>query len=147
MSVNVASERGVTFLKSAFEGLNQSADLNLEVTDEVIRVVVNGDAANLYRKADLVSALHHLVRKIVSRQGDPRDFVIDFGGHQGRRAKILNEVAPILAEKAQKHQRRIIISNLNSVERKGLHRALKETSTVETRSEGRTHRELLIEPV
>ena len=147
MSVNVGSERSVTFLKSAFEGLNLSADLNLEVTDEVIRVVVNGDAANLYRKADLVSALHHLVRKIVSRHGDSRDFVIDFGGHQGRRAEILSEVAPVLAEKAQKHQRRIIVSNLNSVERKGLHRALKETSTVETRSEGRTHRELLIEPV
>ena len=147
MSVKLAGERGVTFLQNAFEALNQQADLDLELTDDGMTVVVNGEAASLYRKADLVSALHHLVRKVVSRNGEIRDCVIDFGGHQGRRAQILGEVAPILAEKAQKHQRRMIVSNLNSVERKGLHNALKDTSTVETRSEGRTHRELLIEPV
>ena len=146
MTQESAGQTGVRFLEEIFTGFGVSASLNVFEDGATVRYQIDGEAEGLANRSELVSALSLLTSRVISKNGERYDCILDFGGRYEARADLLNHTAKSLAEAAKSENRRIFISDLSSSERKLVHHALVNDDEITTRSDGRRTRRLIIEP-
>jgi spoIIIJ-associated protein len=137
---------GAQFLGEIFSDLGVSASVSIFEEGATVRYQIDGEAERLNNNAELVSALSLLTSRVISKQGERFDCILDFGGRYQARAELLTETAVTLAEVAKSANRRIFLSDLSSSERKLVHHALVDDDSIQTRSDGRQFRRLIIEP-
>ena len=146
MDSTSTTQVGVEFLSEMFESLGLGADISAHQDGQTVRYRVDGDAERIGEQAELVSALSLLTSRVLSKSGQRCDCILDFGGRFESRATFLAKAAEELGHVSSQHNRRILASNLSSVERKIMHHALAESDAVSTRSDGRQIRQFIIEP-
>ena len=147
MSNESPIERGTIFLKEALSALTDEAEVQAFEEGGAIRFQIDGQAESLESRSELVSALSLLTSRVLSSQGERYDCILDFGGRYQSRSALLTDLAQPIGDIAKSANRRIYISDLSSAERKLIHHALVNDSEIETRSDGRQRRRLIIEPV
>ncbi len=137
---------GAQFLSEIFSDLGVNGEISIFEEESTVRYQIDGDAERLANHAELVSALSLLTSRMISKNGDRYDCILDFGGKYEARAELLSGTAASLAEVAKTANRRIFLSDLSSSERKLVHHALVDDNEITTRSDGRRSRRLIIEP-
>ena len=137
---------GAQFLSEIFSDLGVNGEISIFEEESTVRYQIDGDAERLANHAELVSALSLLTSRMISKNGDRYDCILDFVGKYEARAELLSGTAASLAEVAKTANRRIFLSDLSSSERKLVHHALVDDNEITTRSDGRRSRRLIIEP-
>ena len=146
MEETSTAQVGAEFLSEMFESLGCAADITAHEDGQTVRFRVDGEAERIGDRAELVSALSLLTSRVISKQGQRCDCILDFGGRFEARAEFLSRAADELGEVVIDANQRVLISNLSSVERKIMHHALAENEAITTRSDGRQIRRLIVEP-
>ena len=146
MSAELTGQIGAQFLNEIFTGFGLSATVSVFEETSTVRYQIDGEAENLANQAELVSALSLLTSRVISKNGERYDCILDFGGRYEARAELLKASGKSLAQVAKTANRRIFLSDLSSVERKLVHHALVDDDEITTRSDGRRARRLIIEP-
>ena len=146
MTESLIGQLGAQFLDEVFSDLGVSASVLMFEESGTIRYQIDGEAERLSAHSELVSALSLLTSRVISKQGERYDCILDFGGRYQARAELLTGTAEVLAEVAKTSNRRIYLSDLSSSERKLIHHALVDDDSIQTRSDGRQFRRLIIEP-
>ena len=120
--------------------LGVRCDVEIEETDEEIRVVCKGDDLGLLigRHGQTIDAIQYLANAIVfrGRYEERKPLVVDAAGYRDRRQATLDALALRLAEQAAATGQRVELEPMTAVERKIVHEKLKDDPEVETASEG-----------
>lgn len=105
----------------------------------VVSVAVDGaDLGPLIgRRGRTIEALETLLNVACCRGKDgPRQVVLDVGGYRARRAEMLGRLASRMADNARRTGREMALEPMSARDRRIIHLALQNDSTVVTRSEG-----------
>jgi spoIIIJ-associated protein len=150
------SEEGVDRVREMLEQVNDAlgleADVRIDVDDERILGVIEGDDLGLFigRHGQTIDAVQHLAFKIANRD-TPRGgmrVVIDAAGYRARREQLLHRQADQAAEDAVNGGRPVALDAMSATERKVVHEHLKDRDDVETYSEGtEPDRHLVVAPL
>lgn len=115
-------------------------DVEIEETDEEIRVVCEGDELGMLigRHGQTIDAIQYLANAIVfrGRYEERKPLVVDAAGYRGRRQATLDALAVRMAEQAAATGQRVELEPMTAVERKIVHEKLKDDPEIETASEG-----------
>jgi len=146
-------ERAKAVLEGILSHLTVGCDVEVRPGDEAGAFVldVRGDSGGLVigRRGQTLDALEYLVNRIVARSEDSSTsrLVVDVEGYRERRREYLNELARRLAEKAKQTGRSVTLNPMSPRDRRVVHVALQDDSSVATRSQGQGYyRKMLILP-
>jgi spoIIIJ-associated protein len=139
-------------LEQVSEALGLDADVHVDVDDERILGVLEGDDLGLFigRHGQTIDAVQHRAFKIANRD-TPRDglrVVVDAAGYRARREQLLHRQADQAAADAINGRRPVALDAMSATERKVVHEHLKDREDVETYSEGtEPDRHLVVAPL
>jgi spoIIIJ-associated protein len=139
-------------LERVREGLGVDADVRIDVNEERILGVLDGDDLGLFigRHGQTIDAIQHLAFKIANRDS-PRGgtrVVVDAAGYRERREQLLHRQADQAAADATSGGRPVALDAMSATERKVVHEHLKDRDDVETYSEGtEPDRHLVVAPL
>ena len=139
-------------LEQVSDALGLDADVHVEVDDERILGVLEGEDLGLFigRHGQTIDAVQHLAFKIANRDS-PRDglrVVVDAAGYRARREQLLHRQADQAAADAINGRRPVALDAMSATERKVVHEHLKDRDDVETYSEGtEPDRHLVVAPL
>jgi spoIIIJ-associated protein len=115
-----------------------------------ILLEVSGDSGGLLigRRGQTLEALEYMLNRIVGRDGDvPGRVTIDVERYRERRRQYLETLARRLADKAKQTRRPVTLNPMSPRDRRIVHLALQDDTSIVTRSQGDGHfRRLLILP-
>jgi spoIIIJ-associated protein len=119
--------------------------------DEAVTVSLTGGDLGLVigRHGQTIDAIQYLANVIAWRaHGDDRkDVVVDAAGYRERRRETLESLARRSAERARATGEPVELEPMTSIERRIVHRCLKDVDGVATRSEGEEpYRYVVVEP-
>lgn len=142
--VNVSFEeeeenKAEAFLKSILSILEVDADIQMEHTEEALRVNLEGPDMRLIigRRGETLDALQYLTSLVVNKGQDSYQRVtLDTENYRQKREEALVRLANKLAEKAVKYRRNVALEPMNPYERRIIHSALQDYPSVETYSSG-----------
>jgi len=138
-------DSGVDFLRNVFDRISSDIDISARLDGENLVYELTGSTDTLRRRSDLVSALTLLTSQAVSRKHDRRlNCLLDVDGRLEGRRRILTTAAGDVARAVVRNGRRAVFQGLHSSERRVVHTALKEDSSVRTYSEGDERARLLM---
>ena len=130
-------------------GLRGSVDI--EESDEEIRATVNGDDLGLLigKHGLTIDALQHLAFRAAFRgMAERKQVTIDAAGYRERRESALHRMADRAVADALKFDRPVELEPMRAPERKLVHLYLRESTEVDTHSEGdEPDRRLVVTPV
>jgi spoIIIJ-associated protein len=130
-------------------GLRGSVDI--EESDEEIRATVNGDDLGLLigKHGLTIDALQHLAFRAAYRgMAERKQVTIDAAGYRERRESALHRMADRAVADALKFDRPVELEPMRAPERKLVHLYLRESTEVDTHSEGdEPDRRLVVTPV
>jgi len=130
-------------------GLRGSVDI--EESDEEIRATVNGDDLGLLigKHGLTIDALQHLAFRAAYRgMAERKQVTIDAAGYRERRESALHRMADRAVADALKFDRPVELEPMRAPERKLVHLYLRESTEVDTHSEGdEPARRLVVTPV
>jgi spoIIIJ-associated protein len=130
-------------------GIEEQVDV--EETDEEIRVEVHGDDVGLLigKHGSTIDALQHLAVRIAFVQGvERKSVVVDAAGYRERREAALRRAADQAVADALEYGRAVELEPMGAFERRTVHMYLRERTEVETHSEGdEPDRRLVVTPV
>lgn len=115
----------------------------------VMAVAVTGDDGGLLigRRGQTLDALEYLLNRMVSRDGEMVRVTLDVERYRERRQEYLESLARRLAHKARQSGCVVTLNPMSPRDRRIVHLALQDETTVSTRSEGEGHyRKVLILP-
>jgi spoIIIJ-associated protein len=129
----------VDFTNRLLEGSNLKLKASAEATDNGFKVQVRGDdvAILLGHNAEVLDALEYLGNRVLTKARDEETRVnFDSGNYRARREKELQLMAEKAAEKVRLSKIPFTFDPMNSNERRIIHLALSEDSSVRTESIG-----------
>jgi spoIIIJ-associated protein len=94
------------------------------------------------REGEAISALNHLVRRIVEtktqveERGAGMSLLVDINGFQKRRIENLHALAHMMAERARYFKANMEIEPMSSFDRRIIHEFLSDANDIKTESEG-----------
>lgn len=109
------------------------------------RVEVNEPHFFLSREGEALSALNHIVRRIIESKTtnieDPKEvnILIDINGFQKKKVENIHAVAHMMAERARYFKSNIEIDPMSAFERRIVHEFLSDATDLKTESEGIGH--------
>jgi spoIIIJ-associated protein len=124
-------------------------DLGSEDDRSFVLNIVGDDLGILIgRRGETLRDLEYLTRLLVAQKsGKPAKLVVDVEGYRSRRERVLNELAKRMAERVQSNRQPITLEAMPPNERRIVHIALREHSSVTTQSIGEgDHRRVMILP-
>ena len=138
------SARSLRFVRVLVEKMGMDADVILapddgEGGDDEIRLEIEGpDAGRIIGKRGAVlEAIQYLTSRIAHRTGEPRRHVqVDAEGYRARHEDQLAAMAKKLAERVAAEGKVITFDPMNARDRRIVHMALKDITTVRTESNG-----------
>jgi spoIIIJ-associated protein len=129
----------VDFTNSLLESGNLRLKASAEPTDDGFKVQVRGDdvAILLGHNAEVLDALEYLSNRVLTKAKDEETRInFDSGNYRARREKELHLMAEKAAEKVRTTKIPFTFDPMNSNERRLVHLALSEDSSVRTESTG-----------
>jgi len=131
---------------------NMGVDVEVEIEQEDNRVTFNlsGEKIALLigRRGKTLNALQYLTQLVLNKQ--TRQFyavTVDAEGYRKRREETLIDLAEKMADKVTRVKRKVTLEPMPAYERKIIHTALQDESTVSTYSHGNEpHRHIVIKP-
>lgn len=131
---------------------NMGVDVEVEIEQEDNRVTFNlsGEKIALLigRRGKTLNALQYLTQLVLNKQ--TRQFyavTVDAEGYRKRREETLIDLAQKMADKVDRVKRKVSLEPMPAYERKIIHTALQDESTVSTYSHGNEpHRHIVIKP-
>src|SRR5215218_6527433 len=139
-------------LEQVSEALGLDADVRIDVDDERIHGVLEGEDLGLFigRHGQTIDAVQHLAFKVANRdsmRGGTR-VVVDAAGYRARREQALHRQADQASADAVRGRRPVALDAMSATERKVVHEFLKDRDDVETYSEGtEPDRHLVVAPL
>jgi spoIIIJ-associated protein len=135
---------GLGIAKEALENILslipvEGVTLRAQNTDGTISLEIEGDKSGLLigRKGRTLDALQFIVNKIVNKTLQKRvQVVVDSENYRQRRKEFLIQMALKMGDKAKKTRKPASTNLLNPHERRIVHMALRDDSSLETRSRG-----------
>jgi len=138
-------------LKNLLGWLSDTAEVQVHERDDTIRLEIRGDRNGLLigKRGQTLDALQYLINKVVNKsQSSWKRVEIDMEQYRSRREQSLKKMALRLGEKAKKKKKPVTIEAMNAHDRRIIHLALKNDTTLETRSIGKGEmRKLIIHPL
>lgn len=149
------SEEDVNLVVDFTNDILRQADLelkaNVEQSDDGARVLIKGNdvALLLGHNAELLDALEYLGNRVLARAaGEDGRLVFDSNGYRSRRERELFLMAEKAAERVKASRIPFTFDPMTPNERRIIHLALSEDSTVVTESQGHgENRKVTIRPV
>jgi spoIIIJ-associated protein len=129
----------VDFTNGLFRSSNLKLKASAEPTDNGFKVQVRGDdvAILLGHNAEVLDALEYLGNRVLTKAKDEETRVnFDSGNYRARREKELQLMAEKAAEKVRLSKIPFTFDPMNSNERRIMHLALSQDSSVRTESTG-----------
>jgi|SRR5215218_6373244 len=127
------------------------ASVTVEETDEEIRGSLDGDDLGLLigKHGATIDALQHIAARLAFRgSGDRKSVVIDAAGYRERREAALQRAADQAVQDALAYGRPVELEPMSSPERRIVHTYLRDSTEVQTHSEGdEPDRRLVVSPV
>ncbi len=130
---------GKNILQQIVDLITIDAEISFEKkSDRILFYIKGGNAAILIGKqGQTLEAMQYLVEKIVNKRSEQRIRIqIDIEGYLEKRQNSLKMLAGRLAEKAKHSGKPITIGQLNAHDRRTVHLALRDDSSVRTQSVG-----------
>ncbi|HMG36731.1 MAG TPA: R3H domain-containing nucleic acid-binding protein [Blastocatellia bacterium] len=132
----------------AGSGLNLKA--SVQQHDDASRIQVRGEDVSLLlgHNAELLDALEYLGNRLLTRlSGEETKLIFDSGSYRGQREKELRLMAEKAAERVRTSRVPFSFDPMNPNERRIIHLALAEDSSIRTESQGNgEHRRVTIHP-
>jgi spoIIIJ-associated protein len=140
--------------KRILEGLLTRMEVHSPVTvtesEEAIILNIEGDQSGLVigKRGQNLDALQYIVNKATHRSANGNKMIIvDTEGYRRRREESLVALATRLGEKAKKTQKAVTIGHMNAHDRRVIHLAMQNDTTLTTKSRGEgEYRKILILP-
>lgn len=146
-----STERVRALVARVVHSLGLRGSVDIEETDEEIRATVNGDDLGLLigKHGLTIDALQHLAFRAAFRgMAERKQVTIDAAGYRERRESALHRMADRAVADALKFDRPVELEPMRAPERKLVHLYLRESTEVDTHSEGdEPDRRLVVTPV
>jgi spoIIIJ-associated protein len=139
-------------LQLLIEPMTTSLEIKIVKEGEQWRVTVNTDQNELLVgfKGETIKAIQHIARVMVHKKfpDDRTHFLIDIGEYKKSRETLISSKITNIAEiEVLEKGKTLILTNLNSYERRIVHNLLNEIKGIETTSVGEeANRKLIIRP-
>jgi len=134
-----AAKLGETVLKRIIDAISEKAEISIEKNTERIDFKVNGGKAGILigKRGQTLEAIQLLVEKIINKHNKKRIRVlVDVEGYQQNRQENLRGLAKKLSEKAKRLKKPMSLGQMNALDRRTVHLALKSDDGVKTISSG-----------
>jgi len=126
----------------------------VDISDELdgIRFAIRTDNAGIMigENGQNLIAFSHIIKRLAeSKLGDLRDypFSVDINDYQIKRIEEMKEIARMNAKRVRYFKKEVVMSPMNSYERRIIHSALTEYPDIKTESIGEGHdRRVVIKP-
>ena len=143
-SLDPQTARSLEFVRKLVKSMQMDADVTLapddgEGSEDEIRLEIEGpDAGRIIGKRGAVlEAIQYLTSRVAHRPGEPRKHVaVDAEGYRARHEDQLAEMALKLGERVAAEGKIITFDPMNARDRRIVHMALKELTSVRTESSG-----------
>lgn len=132
-------EDGVEFLRSVFEKMNVSVNIEKTEDDESIMLKVTGKDSGIIigRRGETLDALQYLTSLVVNKKSDVyKRVTIDIENYRQKREETLVKLADRLADRVVRYRRNVTLEPMNPYERRIIHSTLQDNDYVETYSVG-----------
>lgn len=136
---NAGHEDGVEFLRSVFERMHVSVDIDKTEDDESILLKVTGKDSGIIigRRGETLDALQYLTSLVVNKKSDTyKRVTIDIENYRQKREETLVKLADRLADRVIRYRRNVTLEPMNPYERRIIHSTLQNNNYVETYSVG-----------
>jgi spoIIIJ-associated protein len=149
--VSAAKETLETLLRGM--GLRAHVEVLRDTASEdrstfVLNIVGDDLGILIGRRGETLRDLEYLTRLLVAQKsGKPAKLVVDVEGYRSRRERQLHEMAKRMAERVQSNRQPITLEAMPPNERRIVHLALRDHTSVTTQSIGEgDHRRVMIIP-
>jgi spoIIIJ-associated protein len=144
-------ERVRALVARVVHALGLRATVDIEETEDEIRVTVNGEELGLLigKHGSTIDALQHLAYRAAFRgQAERKQVVVDAAGYRERREVTLHRMADRAVTDTLSFGRPVELEPMRPAERKIVHLYLRDRTDVETHSEGdEPERRLVVTPL
>lgn len=136
--------RALGFVQMLLEKMDMDAECTLapddgEGTDDEIRLEIEGPDAGrvIGKRGSVLEAIQYLTTRVAHRPGEPRKHIaVDAEGYRARHEDQLADMAKKLARRVAKEGKVITFDPMNARDRRVVHMALKDITSVRTESQG-----------
>lgn len=122
------------------ERMGISAQVRVETIDQATNVRIDSagsDGLLIGRRGDTLSAIQHLVTRMVNKDNPRRvQVVVDVGGYKKRRESQLENLAKSLASRVESTGQQVLTEPLSAAERRVIHITLSDNPAVRTETLG-----------
>jgi len=143
-------QAGENILRQIVNLITEEATIDTEKSSKkiVYRVSGGNSAVLIGKRGQTLEAIQYIVEKCINKQSQDRIRVqVDVNGYLKKRRTNLEGLAVRLAEKSKSNGKPVTVGQMNAYERRIVHMALKDDSSVRTQSMGNgSIRKLMIFP-
>lgn len=140
----------VDFVKQIFAAMGITAEIEISGQEEDYQMSFRGQDLGILigRRGDTLDALQYLVNLAVNRKSDRKvRLVLDVEEYRKRREETLIRLAQRLSDKVRRTRKNVILEPMSPQERRVIHTALQNDSSVYTYSQGNEpYRKVVISP-
>ncbi|CAM3806868.1 RNA-binding cell elongation regulator Jag/EloR [Alkalicoccus chagannorensis] len=143
---------GLTFLRDMIDKMGVRASVEVEEREEGTCFHIHGSDQDIGvligRRGQTLDSMQYLVNLAANRGSTEYSrFLLDAEGYRARRREALEKLAERLAHQAIRTNQAVRLEPMSAAERKVIHHALQQNSSVATRSDGKEpHRRVVVEP-
>lgn len=138
------------FLKSMITNMNIETTIETIVEDNHVTYNLSGDkiAILIGKRGQTLNAIQYLVQLVINKNTKQfHSITVDAEGYRERRKETLESLALKMADKSKRMNRKVALEPMPAFERKIIHAALQNKSSVQTYSDGNEpHRHIVIKP-
>jgi len=140
----------VDFVEQIFAAMGITAEIEISGQEEDYQMSFRGQDLGILigRRGDTLDALQYLVNLAVNRKSDRKvRLVLDVEEYRKRREETLIRLAQRLSDKVRRTRKNVILEPMSPQERRVIHTALQNDSSVYTYSQGNEpYRKVVISP-
>lgn len=144
-------EEAKKFLSSVCEQMNAPSSIEVTHEGKNVQFTLTGDKIALLigKRGQTLNSLQYLTQLVANRYSDQYlTIVLDAENYRKRRTETLVRLAERLAQKALKTGKDVALEPMPSYERKVIHSALADNTSIKTFSSGTDpHRHIVISPI
>jgi spoIIIJ-associated protein len=144
------TEKAKRILDGLLKRMQIDSPVAVEETEEAIILNIQSDESGLIigKRGQNLDALQYIVNKATHRSANGNKMIIvDTEGYRKRREESLIALAVKLGEKAKKTKKAVTVGHMNAHDRRVIHLAMQNDSTLTTKSRGEgEYRKILILP-
>jgi spoIIIJ-associated protein len=145
------AERAKRILEGSLSRMHIDLPVNVSETSDKVILNIEGDGGGLLigKGGQTLDALQYIVNKAVHKSGNGRKMIIvNTESYRERREASLVALAAKIGEKVKKTKKAVVLNHLNAHNRRIIHMALQNDTSITTKSRGEgEYRKIIVLPV